>query len=258
MKPGWLAEIWIYPVKALDGELVQEAHVTPGGSLAFDRRWAMTDASGSFMNGKRNRTIHQVRSRFDFTSETIRLEYAETRFDGPVSEAGGWLAEVLGVPVTIAEDAARGFPDDTDSPGPTVISRATLDETGSWFGVSGDEMRARLRPNLVLNGVPAFAEDRLFSGIGRTVGFSIGEVALTGINPCQRCVVPSRDPLTGAETPGFQKIFATKRAATLPEWVNREKFNHFYRVSVNTVIAPDQAGKCLRTGDGIVLTSTGE
>lgn len=248
---AWLAEIWVYPVKALDGERVEQALITPGGSLEFDRRWALADESGSFLNGKRSRTIHEIRSRFDFAQRAIHLERGASSFQGPLMFCAPWLSAELGMAVELTENRETGFPDDTESPGPTIISRATLAETGSWFGLSSCEMRARLRPNLVLDGLPSFGEDQLFAGTGSRVRFRIGEVEIEGNNPCQRCVVPSRDPLTGEERAGFQKLFATRRAATLPGWVNRERFTHYYRVSVNTAIGSGEAGKLLRQGDRV-------
>ncbi len=246
-----LAEIWIYPVKALDGQQVEQARITAGGSLEFDRRWALADESGTFVNGKRSRTIQEIRSRFDLAARTIRLERGASSFDGPLVLCEPWLSTELGVPVKLTENSETGFPDDTESAGPTIISRATLAETGSWFGLSSTEMRARLRPNLVLDGLPAFGEDELFTGLEERVRFQIGGVEIQGVNPCQRCVVPSRDPSTGEERAGFQKLFATRRAATLPEWVNRSRFTHYYRVSVNTMVASSEAGKLLRQGDRV-------
>jgi len=97
-----------------------------------------------------------------------------------------------------------GLPDDRAAPGPTVVSRATLETVASWFDEIADatEMRRRLRPNLVLDDCPAFWEDRLFADHGEAVRVSIGATELFGVNPCQRCVVPSRDPDTGDGSTG--------------------------------------------------------
>ena len=78
--------------------------------------------------------------------------------------------------------------------------------------------------------------------------FRVGDVQMEGINPCQRCVVPTRDPETGEVDDRFQKIFIQKRQATLPEWVERSRFNHFYRLAVNTRIPTSEAGKLLALG----------
>jgi uncharacterized protein YcbX len=155
--------------------------------------------------------------------------------------------------VHLRENQEGGFPDDTEAYGPTVISGATLAEVASWFpGVSPEEMRARLRPNLVLDGVPAFWEDRLYGKAGEPRRFLIGPVTVEGINPCQRCPVPPRNPQTGEAIEGFQKTFAAMRERTLPPWAERSRFNHYYRISVNTRIPPEECGKLIRAGAAVL------
>jgi uncharacterized protein len=144
------------------------------------------------------------------------------------------LSNFFGIDIHLQRNTSIGFPDDTISPSPTIISTATLVEVASWFpGVSPDEMRSRIRANLEIDGVPAFWEDRLFAENDSTRTFRIGNVIFEGINPCQRCVVLTRDSLTGKAYPHFQKIFTTKRQESLPNWVKISRFNHFYRLSVN-------------------------
>jgi uncharacterized protein len=112
-----------------------------------------------------------------------------------------------------------------------------------------DEVRRRFRTNLELGGIPAFWEDRLFTAPGATIDFQLGDVQFQGVNPCQRCVVPTRDSLTGAVTAKFQQRFNQHRQDTLPDWVNPARFNHFYRLAVNTQIPIAEAGKLLSIGD---------
>jgi uncharacterized protein YcbX len=145
-----------------------------------------------------------------------------------------------------------GFPDDLDCPGPTVISTATLSEVASWFKpLDTAQLRLRIRANLEIGGVPPFWEDRLYGVKGSLVRFRIGECLFDGNNPCQRCVVPPRDPFTGANIPEFAKVFARKREEKLPEWAEKSRFNHFYRLAVNTIVPADQAGKMVRVGDPV-------
>jgi uncharacterized protein YcbX len=173
--------------------------------------------------------------------------------DSDPGELAAWLSRALGRPVSVRRDDGGGFPDDEAAPGPTVISTATLEAVAAWFpGLDADSMRRRLRANIELDGVPAFWEDRLYGAAGTVVRFHIGTVAFEGTNPCQRCVVPSRDPLTGEVTPAFSKHVAERRAATLPAWAERTRFDHFYRLAVNTR-APLAAGHTIRTGDPLVL-----
>lgn len=155
------------------------------------------------------------------------------------------------------QNSLTGFPDDTNAPGPTVISTGTLETVTSWFPeLTVDEMRFRLRANLEIGGVPPFWEDQLFTQAGHCVQFQVGEVLFEGINPCQRCVVLTRDSMTAEAYPNFQKIFAAKRSESLPAWATYDRFNHFFRLSVNTSVPESEAGKVLRTGDEVKICGT--
>ncbi|MDB9310523.1 MOSC N-terminal beta barrel domain-containing protein [Aphanizomenon sp. CS-733/32] len=79
------------------------------------------------------------------------------------------------------------------------------------------------------------------------------DVRFLGINPCQRCVVPTRDTYTGEAYPNFQKIFGQKRQATMPTYVNTAQFNHFYRLSVNTRVPVAEVGKIITLGSSIEI-----
>ena len=162
-----------------------------------------------------------------------------------------WLSRYFDQPVEWVEDTAAGFPDDTDSPGPTLISTATLATVAGWFeGLSTAAARGRFRANLEIDGVEAFWEDRLVAGAGRSVRFRVGEAELWGTNPCQRCVVPSRDPCSGETTREFARLFSQHRRQLLPAWAPADRFDHFYRLAVNT--RPAENRECvLRVGDDV-------
>lgn len=254
-----LARINVYPFKSLDGMAVTTASVLPSGALQHDRAFAFTDESGKFVNGKRYAAIHQVRSQFseDFTEITVWANEATERdrfqISAETENLEAWFSDYFGKPVTLTQNRELGFPDDTDSPGPTIISTATLQTVADWYGANLEEVRQRFRTNLEIEGVPAFWEDHLFSASGEPVPFRIGNVAFCGINPCQRCIVPTRDPQTGQATTNFQKQFIQNRTATLPESVARSRFNHFYRLAVNTRLLPSSSGTHLKVGDALTL-----
>lgn len=253
----YLARIDLYPIKSLDGITVQTAQILPSGALRHDRAFALFDASGQFINGKRYANIHNVRSRFtdDIAQVTLWVNEASEAVTLPLQHGHppleNWFSNYFQQPVTLQHNTTMGFPDDTDAPGPTVISTATLQTVATWFGLSLDETRRRFRTNLEIGGVPAFWEDQLFSATGEPVNFQVGQVVLQGINPCQRCVVPTRDSQTGTPTPQFPKRFIEQRAATLPVGVARSRFNHFYRLAVNTRVLPNAALKLMAVGDPI-------
>jgi ferredoxin-NADP reductase/uncharacterized protein YcbX len=254
-----LSNILIFPVKSLDGIEVNSSRILPSGALEHDRTWAIFDSDGNYVNGKRHATIHRLRSHVDLESRKLTLRESDRGLQAGTfdldRERGTletWLSDYFGFRVSFKEDHARGFPDDTDSPGPTVISVATLEEIGKWFALPVAEVRRRFRTNIEIDGVPAFWEDRLFGATGTSVRFRLGSIRFEGINPCQRCVVPPRDPETGANNDRFVRRFTELRNRTLPDWSTRERFNHFYRVAVNTRLDGNLGGE-IRLGDRIEL-----
>ena len=78
-----LTQIVIYPIKSLDGKIVDQAKISPGGALAFDRRWAIVDADGKIVNAKRTAKIQQIRSQFDFVESADRLLVSLATTDHP-------------------------------------------------------------------------------------------------------------------------------------------------------------------------------
>ncbi len=257
MSTPHLARIDLYPIKSLDGVSVQQTSLLPSGAIMGDRRFALFDAQDRLINGKRTAKIHQIRTHFTPDLAVVTLQsnqQSPVSFHLPQGKAAleDWFSQYFDQPVYLRENRDMGFPDDTASPGPTVISTATLAAIAAWYPpLTAADIRQRLRTNLEIEGVPAFWEDRLFSASGVPVGFQIGNVRLEGINPCQRCVVPTRDPQTGEAIPQFQKIFAHQRSQNLPNWAARSRFNHFYRVAINTRLAPDATERWLQVGDRI-------
>ncbi|HLO87687.1 MAG TPA: MOSC N-terminal beta barrel domain-containing protein [Nostocaceae cyanobacterium] len=257
----YLAKIIIYPIKSLDGITVENATILPSGALKGDRQFAIIDEQGNFVNAKRHAKIHLLRSEFNLESRHIYLQLPnststqEFHLDKERQALAETLSNFFGFKVTLQQNTKMGFPDDTNSPGPTVISTATLTEVASWFpSMSVEEIRRRIRANIEIDGVPAFWEDQLFTASDEETGsFSVGDVSFFGINPCQRCVVPTRDSHSGTAYPNFQKIFAQKRQATMPTWVETSRFKHFYSLSVNTRLPASQAGKVLQIGNKIEI-----
>lgn len=264
-----LSRISVYPVKSLDGVDVAATDFMPGGGLRNDRRFALRDEQGHYVNGKRFPKLHGLRAAFADDLSTITLT-----FDGVPSETfplapsnaalERFLSDYFGLRVVVVEDREFGFPDDLDSPGPTIVAAATLRRVTEWFpGLDLDEVRRRFRANLEIDGTtgddcPPFWEDRLFAadaevGAREAVTFRIGNVLLDGVNPCARCAVPTRDSRTGAVTPRFVAEFQQRRAAALPAWAAPTAFDHFYRLSVNTRPCPASRGGKISLGDAVAM-----
>lgn len=254
-----LGRIWIYPFKSLPGVEVPESVIFPAGNLQHDREFALVDDAGRFMNAKRTADIHRIQAAWDLGNWTVTLSQPDDarpvtlHLDDEVQLLSEWFSDFFRSTLNVVRKAEGGFPDDTEASGPTIISSATLEAVASWFpGLDVNEVRRRFRANLELDGSEPFSEDQLFAGPGELVPIQIGDARLFGSNPCQRCVVPTRDSRTGNVWPGFQKDFAGHREASLAPTTNRARFNHFYRLAVNTVVRHPES-QTIRVGDRVGL-----
>ncbi|TWT75490.1 MOSC domain protein [Posidoniimonas polymericola] len=246
-----IARLTVYPIKSLDGLDLAEARVLASGALRHDRRYAFRDADDKTVNAKRTAAIQRLRSEFRPDAAAVRLQHQGASSDwlelpDQREEAAAWAGERLGQACTLDENPSRGFPDDTDAPGPTLISTASLAAIAAWFDLPVDEARRRLRANIEIDARSAFWEDRL---AGRE--FMLGTIRFAATGVCQRCAVPVRDSLTGETTAGFQKRFAKQREAELPAESPRTAFDHYYRAAINTRLTGVPA--TLRVGDAVEI-----
>jgi hypothetical protein len=255
----------VFPVKGLSGASVEAARVTTAGTLAGDREFALCppeappvtdpgDAVEWAINGKQTAGVHAVDAAVD---PPAGLRVGGEWFDlGEPDErrtAGERLAAAVGVEADLRRRDPPGFVDRPEA-GPTVVSSATLREVASWFDdLSPAGVRRRLRVNVEVSGVPAFWEDR-FAGGGR---FRAGPVTLRGVEPCARCVVPSRDPDTGEPLPGFRERFCERRAATFPDFADPDAVPHDYTLTLVAAVAAG-AGERLRVGDPVRVVDGAE
>jgi uncharacterized protein YcbX len=260
---GQLAHIRVYPIKSLDPISVAESAIGPAGGLQHDRAWALYSVDGKWVNAKRTAAIHLVRAAYAPDIDSVTLSVPNDRrniptctFDFPAANeaAAEWFSMFLQQKITVRYNAS-GFPDDSIASGPTIISTASIQRVCEWFPqITLEEARRRFRASLEIEGVPAFWEDQLFSDSERNiVRFRIGGVNFEGSNPCARCPVPPRNPFTGENIDGFQKLFSQLRSETLPPWSPRGRFDHFYRFSTNTRVASTEGMKSLRIHDPIEL-----
>ena len=189
--------------------------------------------------------------------------------DGPCE----WFSDVLHTRIFLQENTSGGFPDDCDSAGPTLISSETIFEVASWFELSIEEMRRRFRSNLEFSliadtdlecghdmGGP-FWEDLLshsaasssvklhaepervcpeeLQGGGKLISF--GELAFRGTSICRRCVVPTRNSLTGVEDKLFRDIFETRRGHMIRPEVNVQNWSNYFRLGVNLMVENERS-----------------
>ena len=273
-----ISRILAYPIKSLPMLAREQATLIVDGALAGDRAYAVFEAGispseasvaggGGYVNGKSDRQVHAVSADYelagngDATPTHIEVDApgsgaAEFGLPDESDALADWLGDMLGYPVDVHRNPA-GFQDDSRASGPTILSEATLEEVASWYdGIGSDEMCRRLRPNIVVDGVDAFWEDHLIAERDSHVEFQLGDALMRGVNPCRRCVVPSRDPDTGAEYPNFRTRFIDQREATLPEWSGGDRFDGVFRLMTNTIVPDSTAGTVIRLGDEVEIRGT--
>jgi hypothetical protein len=267
-----LTGIRLHPIKSLDPVSVTQARIGPGGGLEHDRAWALFSVDGRWVNAKRTAAMHLLRATYAPDLSAVTLAVPGDRrnipartfpFPGGTDDASEWFS-VYFEQQLLVRHSPEGFPDDNIANGPTIISTASLQAVCDWFPeITLENARQRFRATLEIdsagaaapiagsNGhLPAFWEERLYGEDERSVvRFKIGEVNFEGSNPCARCPVPARDPQTATDLIGFQKRFSDLRRETLPPWAPAARFDHFYRLAVNTRVAPTEHGKFLRVGE---------
>jgi hypothetical protein len=251
-----LERLRIYPVKGLDGIDVETADVRAGGTLAGDREYALFDADGDPLNGKRTAAVHDLDAGFDPESGTLTVgtDAGETeRFTLPADRdrASAWFSDFFDGEFTLERNDERGFVD-RPGMGPSVVSTATLETVASWFDdLTVDSVRRRLRANVEVSGVDPFWEDRF---VGEAAPeFAVGGVRFEGLEPCGRCVVPSRDPETGEALPEFRERFVERRRETFPDFADAAAFDHHFAVMILARVPGAAERPTLRVGDPVEI-----
>lgn len=217
-----ISELNIYPIKSAGQIALQSAKLTRFG-FEGDRRWMVVDELGKFITQRENAAISLIRIKLSETqmelaapsmpgltvnsipekrqSMSVKIWLDQCDANDMGDEVAHWLSEYLSttcrlvhMPETTRRPTDPGF----SSEGDTVsfadgfplllISEASLSELSDRIGREV-EMN-RFRPNIVVSGCDAFAED-LWGVV------QIGGVEYTVAKPCARCSMPTIDQETG-------------------------------------------------------------
>lgn len=236
-----LTELNIYPVKSLQQISLSQSLVEPFG-LQHDRRWMVVDEQGKMItqrqqsrmcliqpelidNGIILRTTGtpdlQVTKPVGVTKRTVTVWEDNCQAYDAGDDAANWLSEFLSincrmvyfpddefrqVDLTYAKEGDRtafsdGFP-------LLLTSQASLDDLNSRLALN--EYNAspitmnRFRPNLVVSGCDAFAEDNWKK-------IRIGDITFRIVKPCSRCVIPNIDIETAERSNEPARTLATYR-----------------------------------------------
>jgi hypothetical protein len=237
-----VTELNIYPVKSTRRIALSESEVLPRG-LPWDRRWMLVDASGKFITGRQHPGLATVQTEIGdnvlhihadgrdslslplvprerrVVEVTVWKDSVDALLAG--SEADAWFSDFLGLDcrlVQMTDDISRGVNPDYGRAGDQVsfadgfplllISEASLTDLNSRLD-QPVEMR-RFRPNLVIDGDLAYAED----GWRR---IRVGAVEFEGVKNCSRCVFTTIDPDTGEKSPDMEPLRTLSSYRRRPE-----------------------------------------
>ncbi|KAF5838866.1 MOSC domain-containing protein [Dunaliella salina] len=112
---------------------------------------------------------------------------------------------------------------------------------------------ARFRPNLVMKGGSAWAEDTCRTVSVQTV--DNGSVELTSVKPCSRCKVPTIDPETAEAGDEPLDTLHTFRNGGSLGW-SKKSWKHAVFFGTNLVVPPEACGHLLHAGDHVEMSGT--
>lgn len=217
-----LSDMYIYPVKSLAGIRVTRWQVVATG-FKYDRKWMLIDAERQFLSQRRLPRMALIKTTLtdselilsapgmddlslplepttgDIINSTIWHDQVDTI---TVSvEADAWFSCFLNIECRLVyhpDAAIRPVnPDFAKSEDQTALSDGfpfLLVSENSLVALNQamqlDLAMARFRPNLVVSGCDAYAEDFWRQITIGTIGFRLPK-------PCSRCSVPTIDPATG-------------------------------------------------------------
>jgi uncharacterized protein len=253
-----LTAIRRYPVKSCRGHTLDVATVEPWG-LAGDRRWMLVDADGRGVTARQHPRMVLIdpeprEGGLRVTAPGAAPLDVPTPAAGPLVDvqvwddelaatpasdaAHAWFSAVLGVPLRLVhlDDPTRRPTDPAYGDDADLVSFADgypllLASEESLAAVGSSLSMVRFRPNLVVAGAPAWAED----GWRRV---RVGDAVFRAVKGCSRCVLTTVDPETAEKGPEPLRTLAARR-----RWGGKVWFG------VNLV--PDTPGALVRVGDPV-------
>jgi uncharacterized protein YcbX len=231
-----LAGLWIYPVKSAAGMACEAAVLTASG-LQYDREWMLVDAAGRFLTQRELPQLVLLRAGIvdgalclstpvgplpplPLEHEGSRVEVQVWRsrcaaFDAGAEHARG-LSDWLGRSVRLVrfDPACRRFCNHDWTQGRDVpnrfadgypllvLSQASVDALGVQVG--RPLAVERFRPNVLIEGVTAYAEDA-----GSQIRIGAARLVLT--KPSTRCAITTIDPVSGCRDEDGEPLATLKR-----------------------------------------------
>ncbi len=232
-----LSAIYRYPIKSVKGLAMPHSEVTPQG-LPDDRAWMVTSTEGVMITGRDCPSMVKIEAQVDEHSLTLSApgmpmlsvernqftsacdaEVWKDRFEAwtGAHEADQWISDYLGRHARLlytgdTQRRVRQHPDIplsfADGYPLLLIGESSRLQLNDWVG--RDMEMARFRPNLVVTGADAFAEDEW-----KTI--RIGNVVFQIDKPCGRCVFTTVDPHTAEKSDDQEPLRTIAKRRKGPE-----------------------------------------
>lgn len=222
MNQAIVSALYIYPIKSCRGIALDRARVTSTG-LAQDRRWLLINDKHSFITQREQPRMALIAPELhgnglrvnapDMPPLSVAGEARATRMTVTVwrdqvsafdegDAAAAWFSQFLGISVRLVrfdESQARlsnreftgealGHSQFADGFALLVIANASLDDLNTRL--PAPLPMNRFRPNLVLDGLPAYGEDEVHE-------LRSDALTLRLVKPCTRCKITTTDQATG-------------------------------------------------------------
>jgi uncharacterized protein YcbX len=261
-----IESLFVYPIKSAAGVRVGEAFVERRG-FQLDRTWMVVDEEGMFLTQREHPRLCLVEVAIEADALVVRapdlppLSIPVLDSGGPTrevqvwddvvraevvrGEASAWFSRHLGVRceiVRLCDEEVRAVSPKYARPGDEVsfadgypvlaigeASLAALNER-----LAAHVPMDRFRPNVVLSGCEAFAEDTWTQ-------VALGAVQFRAPRACDRCVIVNTDQRTTERS--------KEPLATLAKFRRTERGG----VPFGRYLIPDTTGK-VRVGDEVMVT----
>jgi hypothetical protein len=248
----------VYPVKGMKGIEVKQARATDRG-LEHDRRWMVVDPQGEFFTQRSHPKLATVWTELldgalelsapevdpiavpfepeSSTSQRVRVWNSVVDALPVSARVDTWLTQYLGEPCRLvympdstrrasnpayAGDGERlvGF---ADGYAYLITNTASLEDLNRRLAARGHPALPmnRFRPNIVVSGAPAYAEDGWRE-------LALGDAVLRGAKPCGRCEVTTTDQATG-------EVRGPEPLATLATYRETSEFGVMFGMNLVTV-----------------------
>ena len=220
-----VSELTIYPVKSMAGISLQSSYIDAMG-LQYDRRWMLVSPDGKFMTQRSHPQMALIQPRIennqlilssfglddhyvpaaDESSPDIKVQVWDDIVDAKhlSTETDEWIEQTVGeacrlvyMPDNVFRQCDTTYAKQGDRTGFSdgfpllLISEASLADLNDKL--EKPVPMKRFRPNLVVKGCEAFAEDGWKK-------FAINEISFRVVKPCSRCVITTVDPAIGMVT----------------------------------------------------------